>query len=242
MTDTAVAPGKPQALDDIMIAMDVVDTLRHREDLVRRELSEEDRETELIARLRKIYKDQGIDVPDSVLADGVKALWSRPYIDKDHVGIYGTSYGGYTSVMEIMRHPEVFAAASSSSPPTDWRNYDTIYTERFMGLPWDNENKSGYDAGSAMKYAKDLKGKLMLYYGTSDNNVHPSSTLQLVQALENAGKQYDMQVGPDRGHSGMNSNRMWEYMITHLIVSPPKDALLMAYRARSKRLVSASGR
>ena len=80
MTDTAVAPGKPQALDDIMIAMDVVDTLRHREDLVRRELSEEDRETELIARLRKIYKDQGIDVPDSVLADGVKALKESRFV------------------------------------------------------------------------------------------------------------------------------------------------------------------
>jgi len=80
MTDTAVAPGKPQALDDIMIAMDVVDTLRHREDLVRRELSEEDRETDLIARLRKIYKDQGIDVPDSVLADGVKALKESRFV------------------------------------------------------------------------------------------------------------------------------------------------------------------
>ena len=80
MTETAVAPGKPQTLDDIMIAMDVVDTLRHREDLVRRELSEEDRETELIARLRKIYKDQGIDVPDSVLADGVKALKESRFV------------------------------------------------------------------------------------------------------------------------------------------------------------------
>ena len=80
MTDTAVAPGKPQALDDIMIAMDVVDTLRHREDLVRRELSEEDREADLIARLRKIYKDQGIDVPDSVLADGVKALKESRFV------------------------------------------------------------------------------------------------------------------------------------------------------------------
>jgi hypothetical protein len=80
MTETAVAPGKPQTLDDIMIAMDVVDTLRHREDLVRRELSEEDREAELIARLRKIYKDQGIDVPDSVLADGVKALKESRFV------------------------------------------------------------------------------------------------------------------------------------------------------------------
>ncbi len=74
MSETAVAAGTPQKLDDIMIAMDVVDTLRHREDLVRRELGEEQREAELIARLRKIYHDQGIDVPDRVLADGVKAL------------------------------------------------------------------------------------------------------------------------------------------------------------------------
>ena len=80
MTETAVAPGKPQTLDDIMIAMDVVDTLRHREDLVRRELNEEDREADLIGRLRKIYKDQGIDVPDSVLADGVKALTESRFV------------------------------------------------------------------------------------------------------------------------------------------------------------------
>lgn len=80
MTDAAVAQGKPQALDDLMIAMDVVDTLRHREGMVRRELSEEDREAELIARLRKIYKDQGIDVPDSVLADGVKALKESRFV------------------------------------------------------------------------------------------------------------------------------------------------------------------
>jgi hypothetical protein len=74
MAETVAPPSTPQKLDDIMIAMDVVDTLRHREDLVRRELNEEGRETELIARLRKIYHDQGIEVPDHVLADGVKAL------------------------------------------------------------------------------------------------------------------------------------------------------------------------
>jgi hypothetical protein len=74
MADTALAQGKPQTLDDLMIAMDVVDTLRHREDLVRRELNEEGREDDLIARLRQIYRDQGIEVPDQILADGVKAL------------------------------------------------------------------------------------------------------------------------------------------------------------------------
>ena len=84
--------------------------------------------------LDAVYLKLGITEIDD-MADAVKALWSRPYIDKDRVGIFGTSYGGYTSVMEILRHPDVFAAASSSSPPTDWRNYDTIYTERFALSP-----------------------------------------------------------------------------------------------------------
>lgn len=80
MTETAVATGEPQKLDDVMIAMDVVDTLRHREDLVRRELNEEGREAELIARLREIYRNQGIEVPDRVLADGVKALRESRFV------------------------------------------------------------------------------------------------------------------------------------------------------------------
>ena len=80
MTETGVAPSQPQKLDDVMIAMDVVDTLRHREDLVRRELNEEGRESELIARLRQIYRDQGIEVPDHVLADGVKALKDSRFV------------------------------------------------------------------------------------------------------------------------------------------------------------------
>jgi hypothetical protein len=80
MAETGLAPSQPQKLDDVMIAMDVVDTLRHREDLVRRELNDEGREGELIARLRQIYHDQGIEVPDSVLADGVKALKDSRFV------------------------------------------------------------------------------------------------------------------------------------------------------------------
>ena len=154
------------------------------------------------------------------MADGVKALWSRPYIDKDRVCIFGTSYGGYTSVMEILRHPEVFAAASSSSPPTDWRNYDTIYTERYMWIP--QENKDGYDKGSAMSYVNNLRGRLMLYYGTMDNNVHPTNMMQLIQALQRAGKSFDVQVGPDQGHSGLNQARMMEFFIENLVLDPSK--------------------
>ena len=151
------------------------------------------------------------------MAEGVKALWSRPYIDKNHVGIFGTSYGGYTAVMELLRHPDVFAAASSASPPTDWRNYDTIYTERYMWIP--QENKEGYDKGSAMSYVGDLRGRLMLYFGTADNNVHPSNAMQLIQALQRAGKSFDVQVGPDQGHSALNAQRMMEFFIEHLVVN-----------------------
>ncbi len=167
--------------------------------------------------LDSIYQKLGqVEIDD--MAEGVKALWSRPYVDKARVGMYGTSYGGYSSVMSILRHPDVYAAASASSPVTAWYHYDSIYTERYMWIP--QENKAGYDAGSAMTYAKNLKGRLMLYYGTQDNNVHPSNMMQLITALQQAGKSFDVQVGPDRGHSGINQDRMMEFFIENLIVRP----------------------
>jgi dipeptidyl-peptidase-4 len=143
--------------------------------------------------------------------------------------------------MCLLRHPEVFSVSCSSSSVTDWLNYDSIYTERFNGLPWEGENKDGYENGKAVKYASNLKGKLMLYYGTADNNVHPSNTLQLVQALEQAGKHYDMQVGPDKGHTQMNTTRMWEYFITHLILEKPKDNLKVMWNRRKREKSASSG-
>jgi len=80
------------------------------------------------------------------------------------------------------------------------------------------ENKAGYEAGSAMTYAKNLKGRLLLYYGTADNNVHPSNMMQLITELQQAGKSFDLQVGPDRGHSGVNGERMMEFFIENLIM------------------------
>jgi dipeptidyl-peptidase-4 len=163
--------------------------------------------------LDSIYQKLGQTEIDD-MAEGVRELWSRPYVDKARVGIFGASYGGYASLMGLLRHPEVFAAAASSSPPTDWRNYDTIYTERYMWIP--QENAAGYDAGTAMTYAKDLKGRLMLYYGSADNNVHPANSLQLIKALQTAGKSFDVQVGPDQGHSSMNQDRMMEFFLDAL--------------------------
>lgn len=167
--------------------------------------------------LDEIYMKLGqVEIDD--MSEGVKSLWNRPYFDKARVGIYGTSYGGYSSVMSLLRHPDVFAAASASSPVTAWYHYDTVYTERYMWIP--EENKGGYEAGSAMTYAKDLKGRLMLYYGTADNNVHPSNMMQLISELQKAGKSFDLQVGPDRGHSGINADRMMEFFIENLIMKP----------------------
>jgi dipeptidyl-peptidase 4 len=163
-----------------------------------------------------VYEKLGVVEIDDQAA-GVRALAQRPYVDGSRVGIHGTSYGGYATVMALLRHPDVFHAGVASSSVTDWRNYDTIYTERYQGLPDEGENKAGYDAGSAMSYARNLKGRLLLFYGTADNNVHPSNTYQLARALQNAGKSFEMMAGADQGHVGLNQTRMWEFFVENLI-------------------------
>jgi len=169
--------------------------------------------------LDSVYMKLGVTEMDD-MAEGIKALWDRPYFDKTRVGIYGTSYGGYTAALEILRHPDVFTAASASSPPTSWYHYDSIYTERYMWIP--QENQAGYEAGNAVNFAKNLRGRLLLYYGTADNNVHPNNTMQLIQALQKAGKSFEVQVGPDLGHSGVNPQRMMEFFIENLIMRPER--------------------
>jgi dipeptidyl-peptidase 4 len=165
--------------------------------------------------LDSIYLHLGITEIDDMAA-AIRFLGRRPYVDAARVGIYGTSYGGYASLMCLLRYPDVFSAASSSSPVTDWKNYDSIYTERYMWIP--QENREGYDAGSALTYVDKLKGNLMLYYGTADNNVHPSNMMQLIQGLQRAGKSFEVQVGPDAGHSGLRQDRMLEFFIENLIL------------------------
>ena len=152
-------------------------------------------------------------------AAGVRSLRDRSYVDAERVGIFGTSYGGYASILCLLRHPDAFRAACASSPVTDYRHYDTIYTERYLWTP--QANKPGYDAGSAVVLADKLKGRLMLYYGTADDNVHPSNTLQLVQALQRAGKSFELQVGPDAGHSSISRDRMMEFFIENLVTDRP---------------------
>ncbi len=162
-----------------------------------------------------LYQKMGqIEIDD--LAAGVKSLAGRARIDLSRVGIEGTSYGGYASLMAVLRHPDVFHAAASQSCVSDWRNYDTIYTERYMGiLP---ESKEAYDAGSGVVLADKLTGWLMVYYGTADDNTHPSNSLQVIRALQRANKSFEVQVGVDVGHSGMNTARMMEFFIERLVM------------------------
>jgi len=162
-----------------------------------------------------IYQNLGVVEVDDFAA-GIRALHDRPYVDAGRVGVIGNSYGGYMAIMALLRHPELFHAAAAISPVTDWKHYDTIWTERYMGLPQDNE--AGYLAGSAMHYVDNLRGRLMLYFGTADENVHPSNSMALIAALQRAGKSFDLQIGPDRGHDAQVSyDRLMEFLIEHLV-------------------------
>jgi len=100
---------------------------------------------------------------------------------------------------------------------TGWEHYDSIYTERYMWLP--EENKEGYKNGNALNYVNNLKGRLLIYYGTADNNVHPNNAMQLIQALQKAGKSFEVQVGPDLGHTSVRQDRMMEFFIENLILN-----------------------
>ncbi len=158
-----------------------------------------------------------LGVPDlDDQADAVKFLGERPYVDRDRVGIFGHSYGGYLSALAMLRYPDVFHVGVAGAPVTDWRNYDSVYTERYMRLP--EENREGYDASSCIKLAKNLEGKLLLVHGLIDDNVHPSNTWQLAKALHDCDKRFDLMIYPQFKH-GIGSTYealRWEYFHRHL--------------------------
>lgn len=121
-----------------------------------------------------------------------------PYVDAKRIGIWGWSYGGYMSSLCLFRGYELFKMAIAVAPVTNWRYYDSIYTERYMGLP--QENPTGYDDNAPMHFADKLKGALLLIHGTADDNVHFQNSMQLVNRLIAEGKQLEMMVYPDRNH------------------------------------------
>ena len=131
------------------------------------------------------------------IEDGVRWLCDKPWVDSERIGIWGWSYGGYMTGYSLT-HSKLFRAGISGAPVTDWRNYDAIYTERYMGLPQDNPD--GYIASSVEKRAADLHGSLLLIHGTQDDNVHMSNSLQFALELQRAGKQFDLMLYPKNRH------------------------------------------
>lgn len=131
-------------------------------------------------------------------------LGSLPYVDKNRIGIWGWSYGGYMTIMSMSEGTPVFKAGAAVAPVTDWKYYDTVYGERFMRTP--NENAEGYKASSAFTRADKLNGNLLLVHGMADDNVHFQNTAEYAEHLVQLGKQFDMQVYTNRNHSIFGGN------------------------------------
>ena len=130
--------------------------------------------------------------------DGVQYLKSLPYVDSNRIGIWGWSYGGHMTLHAMFEAGDDFKVGFAGGPLTDWRYYDSIYTERYLGLP--QKNEKGYQDSSPVKYASQLKGKLLIAHGTGDDNVHFANTLSLINDLIEAGKYVEVLAFPGRGH------------------------------------------
>ena len=130
--------------------------------------------------------------------EGVRFLQSKPYVDPARIGIFGWSYGGYMTCLAMLEAPQVFKAGFAGAPVTDWRQYDSIYTERYMGLP--EENADGYRDSSPIAHAEGLHGKLLVAHATGDDNVHYANTLELQEALLRSGRYAEFAVYAGRGH------------------------------------------
>ncbi|MGA2133428.1 MAG: S9 family peptidase [Bryobacteraceae bacterium] len=145
--------------------------------------------------------------------DGIAYLKTLGYADMTRVGISGWSYGGYMTLYSLANAPDVFKAGIAGAPVTDWRNYDSIYTERYMGLP--EENEDGYKASSPQTKAADIKARLLILHNIEDDNVHFQNTMQMAQALEREGKQFQMVVYPQKSHGvgGPLRRQMYQTML-----------------------------
>lgn len=136
------------------------------------------------------------EVEDQI--DAAKVIGNYPFVDKSRIGIFGWSYGGFMASNCIMKGSDVFKMAIAVAPVTNWRFYDSVYTERYMQTP--QENASGYDENSPINHVDKLKGKFLLIHGSGDDNVHVQNSMQMMEALIQANKQFDSQIYPDNNH------------------------------------------
>jgi dipeptidyl-peptidase-4 len=141
-------------------------------------------------------------------AETARYLSTLRYVDGNRVGIMGTSYGGYTTIYTMEMYPDLFTVGIANSPATDWRLYDTIYTERYMGLL----DEAVYDSASAVKHAGNIQGRLMVIHSMMDENVHPQHTMQFLTAAANAGVDVDLRIYPP-GRHGAAYNQASAFLI-----------------------------
>ena len=156
------------------------------------------------AEFKKVTQNElgKYEVEDQIQA--AKQLGALDYIDQNRIGIWGWSYGGFMSSNALFKGNDVFKMAIAVAPVTSWRYYDTIYTERYMTTP--QENPSGYDENSPIFHVDKLKGNFLLIHGSADDNVHVQNTMQMVEALVQANKQFEWMIYPDKNHGIYGGN------------------------------------
>ena len=163
------------------------------------------------------YKNLGeLELRD--LEDGVTWLKSQPYVDGSRIGLWGWSYGGYMTSYALT-HSQSFKIGMAGGTVADWRNYDSIYTERYMLMP--QHNQEGYKKSSPITAAKDLHGKLLLMHGAIDDNVHMANMIQLAYELEKAGKQFQLMVYPKSRHGIVDPLliKHWRTLMTEFVLA-----------------------
>ncbi len=163
-----------------------------------------------------LYKTFGeLELRD--LEDGFAWLKSQPYVDGSRIGLWGWSYGGYMTSYALT-HSQTFKIGIAGGTVSDWRNYDSIYTERYLLTP--QHNPDGYKKSSPVQAAKDLHGKLLLIHGAIDDNVHMANTVQFIYELQKAGKQVQLMVYPKSRH-GLTDPLLvkhWYQMMTDFVL------------------------
>ncbi|MCB0395768.1 MAG: S9 family peptidase [Flavobacteriales bacterium] len=166
------------------------------------------------------YRQLGkLELDDQI--DAARYLGSQSFVDASRIGIHGWSYGGYMSSLCITKGAQYFKTAIAVAPVTNWRFYDSIYTERYMQTP--QENASGYDDNSPINHVKLIKGHYLLIHGTADDNVHFQNSMEMVHALVRENIPFDMHVYPDKNHSIFGGNtrlhlysKMTSYLLSNL--------------------------
>jgi dipeptidyl-peptidase-4 len=162
------------------------------------------------------YRELGkYEVQDQIAA--AQKLSELPYIDEGKTGIWGWSYGGFMAANSLLKGNDTFEVGIAVAPVTNWRLYDTVYTERYMRTP--GENPSGYDENSPLSHAQLLKGDFLLVHGSGDDNVHLQHTMWMINSLVGANKQFDWAIYPDRNHSisGGNTRLHLYTMLTNFL-------------------------